>query len=351
MDLYLLLDLFIAYFVEVLIGFPRFLPHPVKFIRWLIKNMEKMIRAVIRMLTEKKVKALGDDVVRSTRKAYINERIAGALLAVLVIAVVVAIVIGILKACLIVHPILFHIVNTVFIYTCFASRSIALEAYGVFDALKDRDVFKARNMMSVFMGNKTEDLDEDGIIKETVENTAKSISDKVVAPILYATVGSLLGIGAPLAYAYLTVSTLDSMVGYKNSEYKNIGFIPAKLDDIINFIPARLTGILIVIAALFTGNNFKKGYSIMMRDRKKHKSPNFGYPVASVSGVLGIRLGGPGMYFGEIKDKLIIGDDDNPLDIKNITQTITLMYVTSLIAMGVLGITSVVAVILCNSLI
>jgi len=351
MDLYLLLDLFIAYIIEVLIGFPRFLPHPVKFIRWLTKNVEKMMRAIIRVSSEKRVKALGDDVVRNTRKAYRNERIAGVLLALLVIAVVVSVVFGILKACMLVHPIVFHIVNTIFIYTCFTSRTVALGAFSVFDALKERDLFKARKMLTVFGGNKSENLDEVGIIKETVEKVAKRTSDKVVAPIFYATIGSLLGIGAPVVFAYITISVIDSMIGHKSNEYKNIGFIPAKLDDVVNFIPARLTGLLIVIGALFTGKNFKKGYSIMMRDRKKHKIPNFGYPEAAIAGVLGIRLGGPGLYFGDIVDKPVIGDDVNPPDIKNITQTITMMYVTSVIAVVGLGVAAVAVVVLCNYLI
>ncbi|HPD00255.1 MAG TPA: adenosylcobinamide-phosphate synthase CbiB [Acetivibrio sp.] len=348
MDLYLLLDLYIAYVIEILIGFPRFLPHPVKFIRWLIKIVEKMVRAMIRVSSEKKVKALGDDVVRNTRKAYRNERIAGTLLALLVIAVVVSIVFGILKACMFVHPLVFHIVNTIFIYVSFASRSVAFGAFTVFDALKERDLFKARKMVTEFIGIKTEDLDESGMIKGTVEKVAKSTSDKVVAPVFYATIGSLLGIGAPMVFAYMTISILDSMVGHKNSEYKNIGFIPAKLDDIVNFIPARLTGLLVVVGAMLTGKNYKKGYSVMMRDRRKHKSPNFGYPEAAIAGVLGIRLGGPGLYFADIVDKPVIGDDDNPLDIKNITQTITIMYVTSIIAMVGLGAVAAAVVVLCN---
>lgn len=341
MNLYLLLDIFIAYVLDVFLGDPHWLPHPVKFIGWLIKSVEKLMRSIIKVSSVKKVKALGEDVVRNTRKTYRNEKFAGIIFALIVISVMFLIVFAAVKASMHVHPILFHVVNIYFIYSAFASRSLAVESFKVFDALRERDIFKARNMLAMIVGRQTENLDEKEIIKGAVETTAENTSDGVVSPIFYAFLGSLFGLGAPVVYAFKTVSTLDSMVGYKNDTYKNFGWASARLDDVVNFIPARLTGLLIVVSSLITGKDYKKSYYIMMRDRRKHKSPNSGYPEAAVAGALGIRLGGPGLYFGDIVDKPVIGDNDNELDIKAISQTITLMYVTSVLAMLLLGLLAV----------
>ncbi|MFZ5987948.1 MAG: adenosylcobinamide-phosphate synthase CbiB, partial [Bacillota bacterium] len=238
-----------------------------------------------------------------------------------------------------VHPVLFHIVNIYFIYSAFASKCLAVESFKVFDALKERDIFKARNMLSMIVGRQTENLDEKEIIKGAVESTAENTADGVVSPIFYAVLGSLFGLGAPVVYAFKAISTLDSMVGYKNDKYKNFGWASARLDDLANYIPARLTGLLIVCSAFFTGKDYSRSFSIMIRDRRKHKSPNSGYPEAAVAGALGVRLGGPGLYFGDIVEKPVIGDALRELDIKDIPKTITLMYVASILALFLLSLT------------
>ncbi|HOM01999.1 MAG TPA: adenosylcobinamide-phosphate synthase CbiB [Acetivibrio sp.] len=340
MRLYLLLDVFIAFLLDFFIGYPAWLPHPVRFIKWLGKNVENILRNIINVSSSKKVKALGEDVVRSTSKAYKNEKIAGIGFILIMIGVVGGIVAGILKLSMLVHPILFHVINTYFLYSSFASKTVATEGYKVFDALKERDVFRARNMLAAAIGRKTENLDEKEIIKGTVESTAENTADRVISPIFYAFLASFFGLGATIAYVYKTINTLDQMVGYKNETYKNFGWATAKLDDIVNYIPARMTGIFIVAGALITRKEYKNSYSIMMRDRKKHVSPNSGYPEAAVAGALGIRLGTEVLYLGDIVQKPTIGDDINELDIKAISQTISLMYAATFITvllMGVLG--------------
>jgi len=144
---------------------------------------------------------------------------------------------------------------------------------------------------------------------------------------------SFFSLGATIVWIYKTINILDRMVGYKNDEYRHFGWATAKLDDIVNFIPARLTGILIVAGAFLTGKEYKNSYSIMMRDRKKHASPNSGYPEAAVAGALGIRLGTEVLRLGDIVEKPAIGDDINELDIKAISQTVSLMYAASFIAL------------------
>lgn len=346
MSLYLLLDIFIAFALDFFVGYPHWMPHPVKFIRWLGKNIESMLRSIINVSSVKKVKALGEDVVRNTKKSYRNEKIAGAGFALVIIAVVSIIVVAVLKLSMLVHPILFHVLNTYLIYSSFASRAVATEGYEVFDALRERDIFKARNMLAMAVGRKTENLDEKEIIKGSVETMAENTADRVISPIFYAFLGSIFSVGAIVVYVYKTINTLDQMVGYKNDMYKNFGWVTAKLDDILNYIPARLTGVLIVLGALITGKDYKNSYSIMIRDRKKHISPNSGYPEAAVAGALGVRLGTGALYFGDIVEKPVIGDDINELDIKAISQTITLMYAASVIALLLMGILGLLAYVL-----
>lgn len=338
MSLYLLLEIFIAYVFDVLLGDPPWLPHPVKFLRWFVKLMEKLMRSFSEMFSAKKVKALGDDVIRNTKKKNRNEKIAGIILAVFVTAFAFFSVYVIIRVANRVHPILGSVINIYFIYTAFAARRTADESFKVFDALKERDIFRARKFLSTVAGKHTENLDEKEVIKGAVEVTAENTSDNVVAPVFYTFIGSLFGVAAPFAYAFKAINTLDSIVGHKDEKYMYLGWASAKLDDIANFIPARLTGVLIVVSAFISQKDYSSSFAIMRRDRKKHFSPNSGYPEAAVAGALGVRLGGSGLYFGDIVEKPIIGDPVNELDIRNITQAIVLMYITSILSMVLLSI-------------
>lgn len=337
MSLYLLLEICIAFILDLILGDPRWLPHPVKFIGWFVKLMEKLMRGFVKIFSAKKIKALGDDIVRNTKKKNRNEKLAGIMLVLFVVAFVGFSIYGIIIAANKVHPILASVINIYFIYTAFAAKSLAIESFKVFDALRERDIFKARKVLSIIVGKQTENLDEKEVIKGAVEITAGNSSSKVVAPIFYTFIGSFFGLAAPLVYAYKAINILDSIVGHKNEEYKYLGWASARLDDVVNFIPARLTGILIVGSAFLNRKDYSGSFVIMKRDRRKHFSPNLGYPEAAVAGALGLRLGGNGLYFGDIVEKPIIGDPINELDFKNITQAITLMYITSILALTLLS--------------
>ncbi|MDQ2085509.1 adenosylcobinamide-phosphate synthase CbiB [Herbivorax sp. ANBcel31] len=333
MSLYLLLEISIAFILDILLGDPRWLPHPVRFIGWFVKLVEKLVRNIANASSERKVKALGDDIVRNSKKKNRNEKFAGVVLAVFVVAFVFIAVYAIVRVASGVSPILSSVVNIYFIYSAFAAKGLAAESFKVFDALKERDIFGARKVLSTIVGRQTENLDEKEVIKGAVETTAENTSDAVVAPIFYTFIGSFFGLAAPFVYAFKAISTLDSMVGYKNDQYENFGWASAKLDDILNFIPARLTGLLIVVSAFINQKDYSASYTIMRRDRRKHFSPNSGYPESAVAGALGVRLGGSGLYFGDIVEKPIIGDPVNELNIRNITQAITLMYITSILSL------------------
>ncbi|HIE05251.1 MAG TPA: adenosylcobinamide-phosphate synthase, partial [bacterium (Candidatus Stahlbacteria)] len=132
---------------------------------------------------------------------------------------------------------------------------------------------------------------------------------------------------------YKVINTGDSMFGYKNEKYMKFGWASAKLDDLANFIPARLTGLLVPVASFLLGLNAKKSLKILIRDRKKHASPNSGHSEAAVAGALGIQLGGTSRYFGKTVTKPTLGDADKPISHHHIWQAIRIMLLTSALAM------------------
>ena len=316
---YLLIDIIIAYFLDLIAGDPYWLPHPVRFIGWLIKRCESMLRRFTR-------KAAAEDKGKC-------EKAAGAVLMVLVVSVTFMIVFMILKIAGIVHPVLFHVLNIYFIYTALATKCLADEAGKVYKVLLTGDLPKARKQLSMLVGRQTEQLTHGEVAKGVIETTAENTVDGIVSPLIYAIIGSFFGLGAPLAYAFKAVSTLDSMVGYMNEKYLYFGRVSAKTDDIANFIPARISGLLIPFGALLSGLDFSKSFRIMKRDRHNHKSPNCAYPEAAFAGALGIRIGGTNIYFGRAVEKPVIGDADKEISTEDIPKAVRLMYMVSLITL------------------
>jgi adenosylcobinamide-phosphate synthase len=202
------------------------------------------------------------------------------------------------------------IVLAVLIATTIATRELIKSAQAVIKEVNAGNLEIARDRLGMIVGRDTHSLDQKGILKATIETLAENASDGIVAPLFYFALG-----GLPLAMAYKAVNTLDSMVGYKNEKYKNFGWAAARLDDIANYIPARITGALIVIATFLLGVTEKpaphaiSSLKIMVRDGRKHSSPNSGVPEAAMAGALGVRLGGPSMYGGILVEKPFIGED------------------------------------------
>ncbi|MDF2524889.1 MAG: cobalamin biosynthesis protein, partial [Clostridiales bacterium] len=256
-------------------------------------------------------------------------RRAGIILMLFVVCTTFLLVLFILKFAALIHPTAFHIVNIYFIYTALASKCLGEEAKKVYKVLKSGNIVESRKQLAMLVGRETENLNEQEIIRGVVETTAENTVDGVMSPLFYAFIGSFFGIGAPLVYAFKAVSTLDSMVGYMNEKYINIGRASAKTDDAANYLPARISGILIPASAMLCGMNFSKSFYIMRRDRRNHKSPNCAYPEAAVAGALGIRIGGTNVYFGKAVEKPTIGDPDREIQAEDIPRTIHLMYVSS----------------------
>jgi adenosylcobinamide-phosphate synthase len=176
----------------------------------------------------------------------------------------------------------------------------------VYRELKKGDIVMARQRLSRIVGRDTAHLSEREIVRATVETVSENAVDGIISPLVYAALG-----GAPLALAFKAVSTLDSMIGYKNEKHLELGWLSARLDDVMNFIPARLCLILVPLASLVVpfgraGASFKAG----LRDGRNSPSPNSGFPEACFAGSLGVQLGGQCSYEGTLSSKPLIGDKD-----------------------------------------
>lgn len=315
-------DFAAAYCLDLLLGDPEWLYHPVRVIGNFIRGLERLLGSLANRFTGNRIRARA-------------EKCLGIILALLTIGGTSGVVWSILELARQVSPVLYHLVNCYFLYTVLATRCLAHEALKVQSLLKREDLPGARYRVAMLVGRETDRLDETEVIRAVVETTAENTVDGVISPMIYAAVGALMGIAAPLAYAFKAASTLDSMVGYKNERYMNFGWASAKLDDMANFLPARLSGLLIPAAAFLLGNDYRRSFAVMLRDRKNHASPNCAYPEAAVAGALGIQLGGSNVYFGHLVHKPTIGDALHPLETRNIIETVKLMLVTSLLAMAI----------------
>jgi adenosylcobinamide-phosphate synthase len=208
---------------------------------------------------------------------------------------------------------------------CLARRSLKEHAQAVLDPLRSGDIRNARLMLARMVSRETAELSEATVMRGTIESVAENSSDGVIAPLFYMAIG-----GVPLAMAYKAINTLDSMIGYRTERYEQFGKFAARLDDVVNYIPARLTA-LALIGAASVGRQFgcpydeTRAWRITWRDGRKHESPNAGYPEAAMAGALGVQLGGPSRYCGELIEKPILGDAHHPLSQEHISQSLNLL--------------------------
>lgn len=297
-----MLQIAAAYVIDLLIGDPKQLTHPVVVIGKSIQVLEKILRRIFR------------------------PRIAGIFLTFLVVAGTYLVTWVTLKLLYMVSFYLGFAVEVWFLSTTFATRSLGSAAREIFDLLDQRNLTGAREKTGWIVGRDTGNLDEGEVTRATVETVAENIVDGITAPLFYALIG-----GLPLAMAYKAVNTLDSMVGYKNEKYLEFGWASARLDDVCNYLPARFTGAILMIVFLFTGRSFKKAFQTVLTDAPKHPSPNSGISEAAVAGALGIRLGGTNLYGGVPSFRSYMGENLNPLTKNHIMETIKIMYLTSVI--------------------
>lgn len=217
-------------------------------------------------------------------------------------------------------------------FTVLASRSLQDAAMQVYRALQSGSIALSRTQLSYIVGRDTQHLEQAQIERAVVETVAENTVDGVIAPLFYLFLG-----GVPLAMAYKAINTLDSMVGYKNEKYAQLGFVSAKMDDLANWLPARMGYAFFVAAAYLLNLDAVAAARIGFRDRKNHKSPNCAWSEGAVAGALGIRLGGPNLYFGAIVDKPWIGDDTRAITMEDILITNQLMVWSSTLALFALS--------------
>ena len=289
-----------AVVLDLLVGDPRWLPHPVRGIGWLAQRLERPMRRLIR-----------------------NAKAAGMVTVLLVVSISGASAWGAIRIAGICHPLAADIVSVILIYTTIAAHDLKRHSCAVFRALAAGDLEQARRRVAEIVGRDTAHLDEAGVARAAVECVAESTVDGITAPLFFAILAGPVG-----AMIYRAINTLDSTFGYTSDRYILFGWAAAKLDDLANYLPSRVTAPLIGLAAALLCQHPVHSWRILRRDGRKHASPNAGLPEAAMAGALGIQLGGLNYYDGEPLAKPAIGEPIVPLAANHILAANTVMFVT-----------------------
>lgn len=265
--------LVVGYLLDLILGDPRKLPHPIRVFGWLISTGEKALNR--------------------SRSRFAK----GALLTVGLVGATFFFFWGLEKLLYMVHPVAALVLSTLFVFFGLANKSLIQEGKAVFEVLHQQGIEAGRKRLSWIVGRDTSTLTPQQIRTAVFETMAENLSDGVIAPLFY-----YLVLGMPGMMAYKMVNTLDSMTGYRNERFEQFGKFAAKLDDVANFVPARATALLMV---LFAGS--LRGLRFIFKYGHQHKSPNAGYPEAALAGILDLRFGGPNIYHGKQVEKPYIG--------------------------------------------
>ncbi len=298
-----------GYLLDLIIGDPHGMWHPICFIGNMISFFEKRLRKG-----------------KSDRK----DLRAGVLLVVLVTGISTAIPLVILLVCYRIWFWLGFALETYMCYTILATKSLKTESMKVAKALETEGLEAGRYAVSMIVGRDTKNLTETGVVKAAVETVAENTSDGILAPMFYMVIG-----GSVLGYFYKAVNTMDSMVGYKNDKYLYFGWAAAKFDDVMNFLPSRISAILMILAAPLVKLDGKNAWKIFRRDRLCHASPNSAQTESVMAGALQVQLAGDAWYFGKKHEKPTIGDPIRPVEIADIARADRLLYAASVLGMVV----------------
>ena len=305
---------FIAGFVlDLLIGDPHFIPHPVRLIGSLISFCDKRLNCDAGYnISEKKL-----NLIKYKRGMLLAFTVIFATFAMSVIIIVAAYSINLYAGV---------IAEAVMTWQILATKCLRVESMRVYDALRTDGVDAGRRAVSMIVGRDTSVLDAAGVTRAAVETIAENTSDGVIAPMLYTAIG-----GPVLGFVYKAVNTMDSMLGYKNDKYMYFGRFAARLDDVVNFIPARISAYLMIAAAFIGGRQFdgKNAYRIFKRDRFNHASPNSAQTESVCAGALRVQLAGDAVYFGKLVKKKYIGDGLREIEYEDIKRANRLMYITA----------------------
>lgn len=305
---------FIAGFVlDLLIGDPHFIPHPVRLIGSLISFCDKRLNCDAGYnISEKKL-----NLIKYKRGMLLTFTVIFATFAMSVIIILAAYSINLYAGV---------VAEAVMTWQILATKCLRVESMRVYDALRTDGVDAGRRAVSMIVGRDTSVLDAAGVTRAAVETIAENTSDGVIAPMLYTAIG-----GPVLGFVYKAVNTMDSMLGYKNDKYMYFGRFAARLDDVVNFIPARISAYLMIAAAFIGGRQFdgKNAYRIFKRDRFNHASPNSAQTESVCAGALRVQLAGDAVYFGKLVKKKYIGDGLREIEYEDIKRANRLMYITA----------------------
>ena len=273
-----ILPLLAGWILDLLLGDPQWLPHPVVWFGKAIAACEHKLN----------------------RGHHRNAK--GAVVAICLIALVFALTWLVRYWLLSLSSYLLLLFDAVIIFYCLAGTTLIREVHEVFYAL-DRSLEEGRQQVARIVGRDTSELSAQEVRTAALETLAENLSDGVIAPLFWF---SLLG--TPGMLAYKMVNTLDSMIGYKTERYKDFGCWAAHIDDVANYLPARLTALLMILAS-----GKLNLLAFVWKNGPRHASPNSGYPEAALAGILNCRFGGPHYYFGQLFDKPYIGENERPL--------------------------------------
>lgn len=290
-----------GFLLDACIGDPPNFPHPIRWIGNLIAMCERFIR-----------------------KHSVNLRQGGILLAITVLLISSIVPFLLLAICYHIHLVLGMTAESILICYMLAARSLCDESMKVCRAAESGDTEASRKAVSMIVGRDTEKLDAGDILRAAVETVAENCSDGVTAPMFYMAFGGAVG-----GFFYKAANTMDSMIGYRNEKYIDLGRFAAKLDDVLNFIPSRITALLMIAVSPLLHFDAKNAYRIWKRDRRKHASPNSAQTESACAGALHLRLAGDAWYFGELHRKPYIGDDDRSIEPEDIRRANRLMYAAS----------------------
>ena len=305
------IELLMASALDVLIGDPHWLPHPVRVMGQCIAWVDHGIRRIC--------------------QSALSLRAAGLCLAAGLPIVTFLMTSAILEAAEGVAEWLGSALSITLASTTLAARDLWDHARAVDDPLQAGELPAARRAVAMMVGRDTDELSESEVARATVETIAESTGDGVIAPLLYLAIG-----GVPLALAYKAINTLDSMIGHRDERYMDFGWASARLDDVVNWIPARLAAILLILGAGLKSHQrprLYQGWRVFWRDGGKHPSPNSGRPEAAMAGVLGVRLGGTNFYDGVRQDRPVLGTEGRDPEPSDIASAAKLMAMA-----GVLGV-------------
>ena len=220
-------------------------------------------------------------------------------------------------------------IGSILLKTTIAIRGMQKHALAVVDAVEEGDLDSARNHLSMIVKRDTKNLDKNHILSGVLESVSENTVDGVTGPLFYYAI-----FGLPGAFVYRAINTIDSMVGYKTTLFKNVGWFGAKCDTILNYVPSRLTGLVMILGALILGYNWKESLYIMRRDSRKLESLNAGFPMAALAGALGTRL--------EKMNHYTIGNGDIEFTKAHVISAVTLMKVSSILFCGIITVPIIV---------